>query len=809
MFVCFKCLASVEDYKDFCEHLKDHHNLSANSTYRCKQYQCDREYQNVRSFRRHLISQHLNKQTNFNQNLSTVDCALSENIHDTCSLLDPCESHEYHPLNNVCRENALATAHSMLEQSAATLALSLFSDGGVNRKTALKILDNIQLHITQVLGDIFKHVMPIYNEFSQSEIDNIHKLISNPFGNIRTEYQILKYFTNINCYIAPEQYIINETVADNTVNTSVMLAPKSCTGAKLPLRSVFKKIFELPNFYKLVSNTLNLNEVDFPNFAHSLIWQKKIASKEGKLCCPFFMYFDDFECNNPLGSHVGVHSISAVYYQFPTMPHEYLSLLDNVFVAMLYNSYFKIYGNHSAFYELIKELKYLEEEGIDINTENGKVKIYFILGMILGDNLGLNTILGFSKSFSSNYYCRICKSHKSIMKKQTKADNALLRDQDNYANDLEQNNVTETGISEYCCFNNIPSFHVVDNCCVDIMHDIFEGVCHYDLAHIILYYTQILHCFDLTTLNNRLKLFDYSVTELNNKSVCIKQEHLVRSKFKMSASEMLMFVHLFPLLVGDLVPSDDPVWQFLIILLKIIQIILCSVVDAPTVKLLESLITEHHENYINLFNDTLKPKHHLMLHYPHIIEQVGPLKQLWCMRFEAKHKTLKNTAQIITSRKNICLTLLIKEQLAFANRLFLQKGLESRVELGKITVRESHVDISHINDTSNQDVDLSCDFQWIRFRGTKYNPGMILVTTNENDFFFYKLERIFRSKYSMSLYFLCKSLKCSGFNDHFQAYSIQGENDSMELLKPEHLIISPTNVHVIATGESYCRFSYY
>lgn len=92
-----------------------------------------------------------------------------------CSLLDPCESSEYHPLNNVCRENALDTAHSMLEKSAATLALSLFSDSGVNRKTALKILENIQLHITHVLGDIFKLVIPIYNELSQSS--NLNKNI--------------------------------------------------------------------------------------------------------------------------------------------------------------------------------------------------------------------------------------------------------------------------------------------------------------------------------------------------------------------------------------------------------------------------------------------------------------------------------------------------------------------------------------------------------------------------------------------------------------------------------------------------------
>lgn len=251
----------------------------------------------------------------------------------------------------------------------------------------------------------------------------------------------------------------------------------------------------------------------------------------------------------------------------------------------------------------------------------------------------------------------------------------------------------------------------------------------------------------------------------------------------MSASEMMMFVHLFPLLVGDLVLEDDAVWQFLIILVKIIEIILSSVIHAPTIQMLESLISEHHENYINLFKDTLKPKHHLMLHYPHVIQQVGPLRQLWCMRFEAKHKTLKNSASIITSRKNISLTLLIKEQLAFASRLFVRNGLEPRLEFGKPTLHESHVDIAHINHTFKDDVDLTYEFQWIRFKGTKYDPDMIIVTTDENGFFFYKLDRIYRSKSSSSVYFLCKSLYCSGFNDHYQAYCIIGENDSMEVFK--------------------------
>lgn len=56
-----------------------------------------------------------------------------------------------------------------------------------------------------------------------------------------------------------------------------------------------------------------------------------------------------------------------------------------------------------------------------------------------------------------------------------------------------------------------------------------------------------------------------------------------------------------------------------------------------------------------------------MVHYPLIIKNVGPLSIFWSMRFEVKHKELKETANSIPSRKNITLTLAIKQQLQFAD----------------------------------------------------------------------------------------------------------------------------------------------
>jgi len=40
---------------------------------------------------------------------------------------------------------------------------------------------------------------------------------------------------------------------------------------------------------------------------------------KNKIVIPYFMYIDDFEINNPLGSHASVHSVSAIYDGFPPM----------------------------------------------------------------------------------------------------------------------------------------------------------------------------------------------------------------------------------------------------------------------------------------------------------------------------------------------------------------------------------------------------------------------------------------------------------------------------------------------------------
>lgn len=93
-----------------------------------------------------------------------------------------------------------------------------------------------------------------------------------------------------------------------------------------------------------------------------------------------------------------------------------------------------------------------------------------------GDNLGLNTILGYIQSFNANYYCRICKMDKKEAKYATHEDEAKMRTQSNYVDDVNLANFRLTGIKEESIFNDIRYFNLFCNSITDLMHDFPDGV---------------------------------------------------------------------------------------------------------------------------------------------------------------------------------------------------------------------------------------------------------------------------------------------------------------------------------------------
>lgn len=324
-----------------------------------------------------------------------------------------------------------------------------------------------------------------------------------------------------------KEFVVNDEVRVMHKKGSLVADEKKITGVLMPLKFQFKTFFEKDGLLEKTLKHIEYlqRQTKLTNFIQGELWKSKVLMYPNKILLPYFIYIDDFEINNPLGSHSSKHSICNTYYSFPCLPVDE-SKLENIFHgAVIKSTDVKTFGNEKCFQSLIQELKELEIDGIEIQiNENLNLRIHFILGLVLGDNLGLNSFLDFSKSFSANFFCRMCRLEKIDCQKLCIENTEMIRTISNYNSDLASSSENR-GIICNSLLNDIPSFHVVHNYYVDIMHDVFEGVCHYSICHAINYFIKMKY-FDLKILNSRRETFEYGPKEIVNMPGKIEMHHL-------------------------------------------------------------------------------------------------------------------------------------------------------------------------------------------------------------------------------------------------------------------------------------------
>lgn len=292
-----------------------------------------------------------------------------------------------------------------------------------------------------------------------SDIKNLFKTINNVFGSFSTEHNRFQILEESGFYFAPIEFFIgyrSETTLKRCSDGSIKINKQTATGYLYPLRNIFKKVFELPNVFNTVLDYVNQLKNEpalFSNFIQSDLWKHKIKNFRSKYVLPLFLFSDDYEVGNGLGSHAGQHKLAGTYVSIPCLP-PYYQCLNSIFHAVIYRSKDRQeFGNHAVYRTLIEELKFIETYGIELDLPQGKIKIYFKLGLILGDNLGLHSLLGFVENFNANYCCRFCKMTKLQRSLSTIEDKSLLRTHTNYEYDLNMNNTNLTGIKKNASLN--------------------------------------------------------------------------------------------------------------------------------------------------------------------------------------------------------------------------------------------------------------------------------------------------------------------------------------------------------------------
>lgn len=456
------------------------------------------------------------------------------------------------------------------------------------------------------------------------------KLINfNGYKNDKTFKAMLK---QKGLYFEPSTFVVSNQTVQIFTSGCVDFKNIINNGTIMPIEDQLKAFLELPGVFKEIMMNQNTIDAEYSehtisHLCHGQKWRTIKENNPNKILIPITLYNDDFQVDDCVGAHSGVNSISAFYYQIATLPQHLMSRLSFIFIALLaFAKDLKVDSVDPALYALVEVFTHLEINGLTIRTEGGNnVKVHFVLFNFVGDNLGLHIVCGFVHSFTGTYCCRFCTMHYDDMQTTCRlTDNSLARTIDQYDELLNSDNYADHGITRHSILNMLPNFHVLLNRTADIMHDLLLGVFKYDLQAI---FRKYVHSFNHTLdfINGRIA--EHAKIEgfkLSN----IKLHQLVKGKnINMNAREVWFVVeHLALILPSPKDENEREVFDFAMLMGKLLQICLRKSFSKQDLQDLLETIVKHHQKYIEISGEGLKPKFHFLLHYPEIIRSSGPIR---------------------------------------------------------------------------------------------------------------------------------------------------------------------------------------
>lgn len=792
MFKCPHCHNHLLNIKTFLDHISTYHS-NVEEFVCCFPY-CTRKYSIWKSYRAHLfrcqntIDQ---EKENVSDNIyvSTSDNTFNrpdtnENIMDN-EIIEQSELAPFIENINSQKNEKHLNMLKQIELDVLNMALNMYNENYFARKNVLKILKGC--------FDVFiSHLNVLYENIKEADYFQAKPEILNKIAELKTYYLITtehKFFKKLEALgylIYPISLTIGRNIYPSNKENSIILKENKITVEMVDLCQMFDNFFNKTNMlYDILEylNTLeNCESGVISNFIQTKEWQKKISSinpDQETLLLPLFVYSDDYECNNCLGSHAGKSGkICGVYVLIPCLPEALQSKISQIFVAMQFLSKHRKIpnGNSRIFLPFIDMLNRLQEKGIKINHPQYKT-VKLITSLVLGDNLGLNQILGFTEGFTAKFFCRLCKMENKDTRDTIYQQDSLLRNRDNYEQDLAIKNARLTGIKTESIFNKLKHFHVVDNFIGDLMHDWAEGICHYDVIIILRQFIYEDRLFTIDFLNKRIKSFEYSPTCARNKPPEITDDMLFKNKLKFSAAEMKCFILNLNCLIGDsITDTDNKYWRLYLLLREILILLHEKRVTSESIDFLEQLISEHHELYLKCF-DYLRPKYHFGTHYGFILRMVGPVSLVSSMRYEAKHQQSKEIARSTRSRKNLLHSLGIKHQLKIAYLLinYDRISLETRKILGSQYVLNRDPELfSKFNIILDSGIDNVCQvYKWIEYINVRYKPGLF-IQTDYDKYDVPLFNRIIKIlNINNNFYFCVEVIKTMHFNNHLKIFEIQ------------------------------------
>nr|XP_054599134.1 uncharacterized protein LOC107389155 isoform X1 [Nothobranchius furzeri]XP_054599135.1 uncharacterized protein LOC107389155 isoform X1 [Nothobranchius furzeri] len=563
--------------------------------------------------------------------------------------------------------------------------------------------------------------------------------------------------------------------------------------------SILKTLQEILDCEAILSQTEHIQTLHkdsgegiYKSFFDGAIFKEKVLSNEESIS--LILYIDDFEICNPLGTSKRKHKICGLYWTLGNLLPGCNSALSSIYLAALIKSNdLKSYSYAKVLEPLIRDLLFLEQSGLYVPKLGKTLK--GTLQCVVADNLAAHGIAGFVENFTGDYICRFCTA-KSSQYQTTEVNRGTftLRDKNIHSDHLKSLEGTEIsscyGVKSNCVLSELLYFDLTKGFPPDLAHDVFEGIVPFEIALCLGVFIKKKYV-TLVALNEAISSFNFKWSDKTNRPHPVAQSFASKKTVGGNAHENWSLLRFLPLLLGQSVPCEEPAWQVLLDLKDIVEIIVCPVQTEESVAYLDFKISEHRVKFQEVFTDCeLKPKHHFLEHYPHLIRQYGPLVALWTMRFESKHSFFKRVARNVRCFKNVLLTLAEKHQLQMAHHLQSCKVLKPSLEVSTVTNVQTDIlnkDIVSALKQKSVNVETVAFAESVTHNGLLYKCGMILVHGSLGG-----LPEFCEIIHMVILHnnplFVVKKLSV-WYIEHFRSYDLKcSPNKEVEVLEPKELL---------------------
>lgn len=760
VYKCFKCFHTHFSFEKLYEHLNVVHNLQAKDDFTC--LHCCTIYTR-NSFYKHMKG--------FFRWHNKIIVGTRPNDEESHVVEIDCEE---------IRPSMKYVTLKELERKALNFACGLLASGKLPISTYEKIIKDVKIVLTSIVdncADLCRQ-LEANHLLQETTISKIleHK---NVFDSITTKYKVDKKLNEMELLTIPKEIVLDTDLVSRKRGENSVQVYKKCAMQFVPIGITLQKILKNSDLSKISPKTSGTDGV-FKFFGDGSYFHKRDSHHPVIF---INIYYDDIEVVNPLGTKTGTHKLAQFYFSIVDLLGSLNSSPNNMFfLASLKSDDMKLAGANSVLRPLEEELQELCEKGLIIQNQ----LCYVYLCQIVGDNLGIHTLLGFSEGFMANFPCRRCNMHKNECKSCSSENKDLIRTKESYNNDLEKNCFSSTGIKFDSVLNELPYFHVVNNVSFDIMHDLLGGVVPDFLRNMLTSF--ITDKFiSLNQLNHRIESFNYGPHYSKTKPTFFKAGFLKGDvQSNQYSSQVSCLLICLPIIIGDLIPQDNNIWELFILLREIYNLLMSIKITSGQIMELNSYITEFLNSYQDIFKIDLKPKHHHLLHYGTAIKAIGPLKQFWSMIYEARHKFFKNVMNAAGNFKNVPKTVSYRYQLLLAYRLLSNDDIISQ----EIFVKDCEVlelkNCKHSRLLKNyfdgHEFDLVECMEKIKINNNEYKFGCIITFYDGENVNFGKIVTIYKIQ---RICFVVRKLGYK-YSEHFMAYEIE-DTEEIKCVNPNDL----------------------